>query len=85
MAGLLCMVPLAATSTRASIRRLGGRRWLRLHRLAYAAAICGVVHYWWLVKADLRGPTTYAAILAALLGWRVWEARRRATRPGVAT
>jgi sulfoxide reductase heme-binding subunit YedZ len=77
LAGLLCMAPLAATSTRGAIRRLGGRRWVRLHRLAYVAAICGVVHYWWLVKADLRGPMIHAAILAALLGWRVWEAHRR--------
>jgi sulfoxide reductase heme-binding subunit YedZ len=77
-AGLLCMIPLAATSTRAAVRRLG-RRWITLHRLVYVAALCGVVHYWWLVKADLLGPAVHAAILAALLGWRVVEARRRAS------
>ncbi|MBW2314595.1 MAG: sulfoxide reductase heme-binding subunit YedZ [Deltaproteobacteria bacterium] len=76
-AGLLCMVPLAATSTRTAVRRLG-RRWVPLHRLAYVAAICGVVHYGWLVKADLLGPAVHASILAVLLGWRVAEARRRA-------
>lgn len=76
--GLLCMVPLAATSTRAAVRRLG-RRWITLHRLAYVAAVCGVVHYWWLVKADWLGPAVHAAILAVLLGWRVAEARRRAS------
>jgi len=75
----LCMVPLAATSTRAAVRRLGPR-WARLHRLVYVAAIGGVVHYAWLVKADLRGPALHATVLAMLLGWRVWEARRRARR-----
>jgi sulfoxide reductase heme-binding subunit YedZ len=78
-AAFLCLVPLAATSTRAAVRRLG-RRWIALHRLVYAAAIGGVVHYGWLVKADLRGPAIHAAVLAVLLGWRVVEARRRARR-----
>jgi len=77
-AAFLCMVPLALTSTRAAARHLGGRRWRKLHRLAYGAAVGGVVHYWWLVKADLRGPMIHAAILAALLAWRAIEARRRA-------
>jgi len=77
-AAFLCLVPLAATSTRAAVRRLG-RRWITLHRLVYVAAVGGVVHYAWLVKADLRAPAIYAAILAVLLGWRVAEARRRAS------
>jgi sulfoxide reductase heme-binding subunit YedZ len=76
-AAFLCMVPLAATSTRRAIRRLG-RRWIVLHRLVYAAALGGVVHYAWLVKADLLGPALHALVLAGLLGWRVVEARRRA-------
>lgn len=76
-AAFLCMIPLAATSTRAAVRRLG-RRWITLHRLVYAAAIGGVVHYAWLVKADLLGPAVHAAVLAVLLAWRVVEARRRA-------
>ena len=70
-AALVLLVPLAATSTNAMVRRLGGRRWRRLHRLAYVAAIGGVVHFWWLVKADVREPVVYAAILAILLLLRV--------------
>src|SRR5690242_3932554 len=65
--GWLLMVPLALTSTAGMIRRLGGRRWNLLHRLVYASAIAGVVHYWWLVKADVRRPETYALIVGALL------------------
>ena len=64
------LIPLAATSTRASIRRLG-KRWVSLHRLAYVAAALGVVHYVWLVKKDLRPPLAYAAVLVALLGVRI--------------
>ncbi len=62
----LLLVPLAATSTRAAVRRLGPR-WQQLHRLVYLAAGLAVLHYLWLVKADLRPPLIYAAILAALL------------------
>lgn len=69
--GWLCMVPLAATSTAGMIRRLGGRRWQRLHRLVYAAAIAGVVHYWWLVKADVRRPEAYALVVGVLLAFRI--------------
>ena len=65
------MVPLAATSTAGMIRRLGGRRWNLLHRLIYATAVLGVVHYWWLVKADIRRPQIYAAVVAILLGFRL--------------
>jgi len=73
--GFVLMIPLAITSTRGWIRRLG-RRWQQLHRLAYASAIAGVVHYLWLVKADLGRPLRYAAILVVLLGARlVWMAR----------
>jgi sulfoxide reductase heme-binding subunit YedZ len=72
----LLLVPLAATSTRRAMRRLG-RRWQKLHRLAYVAAILGCVHYWWQVKADVREPLTYAAVLALLLGWRLYDRRRR--------
>jgi len=69
-AAFLCLVPLAATSTRAMIRRLG-RRWVSLHRLAYLAATLGVIHFLWLVKSDLREPLVYAAVLALLLGLRL--------------
>ncbi len=78
MLGFTCMVPLAFTSTRAWIKRLG-RRWQSLHRLPYVAAIAGVVHYLWLVKADLAPPIAHAAVLAALLGYRVWPRARGST------
>jgi methionine sulfoxide reductase heme-binding subunit len=73
---LLLLVPLALTSTRRAMRRLG-KRWQRLHRLVYAAGILACVHYWWQVKADIREPLVYAAILAALLGWRLLDRARR--------
>jgi len=65
------MAPLAFTSTAASIRRLGGKRWQNLHRLIYGSAIAGVVHFWWLVKRDLTRPEIMAGILAALLAFRI--------------
>jgi len=68
----LLLIPLAATSTQAMMRRLGGRNWQRLHRLVYLVAIGGVVHYWWLVKKDVTQPAIYAAVLALLLGYRLW-------------
>jgi sulfoxide reductase heme-binding subunit YedZ len=71
LTAFLCMLPLAVTSTRGWIRRLGGRRWSQLHRLVYLAGVAGVVHYWWLVKKDVRAPLLYAAVLALLLGARV--------------
>jgi methionine sulfoxide reductase heme-binding subunit len=64
------MIPLAITSTAAMIRRLG-KRWQQLHRLVYVAAIAGVVHFYWLVKADIRRPVQYGAVLALLLGCRL--------------
>ena len=75
--GLIVMVPLAVTSTNAMIKRLGGKHWRALHRLAYVAAIAGVIHYYMQVKADVRQPLAFAAVLAVLLGWRVWEAWRK--------
>jgi sulfoxide reductase heme-binding subunit YedZ len=80
-AALLCLVPLAATSTRAMMRRLG-RRWNALHRLAYLAAILGVVHFLWLVKADLLEPLLYAAVLGLLLGARLWLRLKRSPASG---
>ena len=65
------MLPLAATSTAASIRWLGGARWRRLHQLVYVSAVAGVIHYYWLVKSDIRGPLFYAAIAAVLLAYRL--------------
>ena len=79
--GLTLMVPLAVTSTAGMIRRLGGKRWNRLHRLVYVSATAGVVHYWWLVKADIRSPAAYAGIVTLLLAFRVWWMQRRASLP----
>ncbi len=71
------LIPLAATSTNAMQRRLGGKRWQQLHRLVYLIAVGGVVHYLWLVKKDITQPVLYGLVLAVLLGMRiVW--RRRA-------
>jgi sulfoxide reductase heme-binding subunit YedZ len=74
-AAWLCLLPLALTSTRASIKRLG-RRWVTLHRLAYVAGVLAVVHFLWLVKADLLAPILHAAVLALLLAARFWKPRR---------
>lgn len=68
----LLLVPLAATSTRKMMRRLG-RRWSRLHRLVYVIGILAILHFVWLVKADLREPLIYGGILAFLLGYRAWR------------
>ncbi|MDP2785397.1 MAG: protein-methionine-sulfoxide reductase heme-binding subunit MsrQ [Sulfurimicrobium sp.] len=68
----LLLIPLALTSSQAMMRRLGGRNWQRLHRLVYLIAAGGVVHYWWLVKKDVTQPAIYAAVLALLLGYRLW-------------
>jgi sulfoxide reductase heme-binding subunit YedZ len=70
------LIPLAITSTQGMIRRLG-KRWTKLHRLIYVTAIAGVVHYWWLVKADVRKPEYYALALAILLGYRLIAAQRK--------
>jgi methionine sulfoxide reductase heme-binding subunit len=78
---LVSMVPLAITSTAGMIRRLGGKRWNRLHKIVYATAVLGVIHYFWLVKADTRRPLTYGAVVAVLLGLRVVWTRRKARRP----
>jgi methionine sulfoxide reductase heme-binding subunit len=69
--GLVAMTPLALTSTAGWIRRLGGRNWNRLHRLIYVTAVAGVIHYWWLVKADILHPAIYATLVAILLGYRM--------------
>jgi len=74
----LLLVPLAVTSTRGWMRRLG-RRWGQLHRAAYAIGVLAVLHFWWLVKSDIREPALYAGILALLLGWRL-VLRLRANR-----
>ncbi len=72
MAAMLLMLPLAITSSDGWMRRLK-RNWSRLHQLVYPLAICGVLHYWWLVKRDITQPALYATILAVLLAWRLWQ------------
>jgi sulfoxide reductase heme-binding subunit YedZ len=71
MAAFALMIPLALTSTKWSIRKLGGKRWQLLHRLIYFSAAAGVIHYIWLVKADLKKPLEYATVLTALLLYRL--------------
>jgi sulfoxide reductase heme-binding subunit YedZ len=85
MTAFALMLPLALTSTKGWIRRLGGKRWQRLHRLIYFSAAAGVIHFIWLVKADLRRPLTYGAILAFLLAYRVlaWAAAKVSAKPAV--
>ncbi len=79
------LIPLAATSNTFALRRLGGRRWQALHRSSYGIAVLGVVHFWWLVKADVFTPFIYAFVLAVLLGLRAWwrelERRRQLSTP----
>jgi methionine sulfoxide reductase heme-binding subunit len=70
-AGFVAMVPLAITSAKKMIALLGGKRWQMLHRLIYFSALSGVVHYWWLVKSDIRLPLMYAAMLTVLLSLRL--------------
>ncbi|MCL4402863.1 MAG: sulfoxide reductase heme-binding subunit YedZ [Acidobacteria bacterium] len=84
MTAFLLLIPLAVTSTAGWIRRMGGKRWRMLHRLIYASAAAGVVHYYWLVKSDVRRPVAYAAVLAILLSYRLaalFVRRRRLPSP----
>jgi sulfoxide reductase heme-binding subunit YedZ len=76
------LVPLALTSTDRWVRRLGFVRWKRLHRLSYVAAVCGVVHFTWRVKADLLQPLLFAAALAVLFAIRLWPFRPKAASQG---
>ena len=80
MASFVLLIPLALTSTNKMMRRLGAKRWLALHKLVYAVAIDGVVHFWMIVKADVTWPLTFAVVAALLLGYRllVWWRKRLA-------
>jgi sulfoxide reductase heme-binding subunit YedZ len=80
MATFLILLSLAVTSNRFAIRKLG-RKWQALHRLVYVAAVLGVVHFWWLVKADISEPRRWAIAVAALLGFRVWWSWRARRSP----
>ncbi len=80
VAAWLLLLPLAATSTNWAIRKLGGKRWNRLHKLVYLAAVCGIVHYWWQVKPGVLTPMAMTLILAVLLVARLvlaWNQRRK--------
>ncbi|HJS52162.1 MAG TPA: protein-methionine-sulfoxide reductase heme-binding subunit MsrQ [Pyrinomonadaceae bacterium] len=81
MAGFLMMVPLAVTSTNAMVKRLGGKNWARLHKLTYAAAILGVIHFWMIVKSDIFYPMLFGLVLAVLFSIRLfWPKKARARR-----
>ena len=71
VAAFFLMLPLAITSTDAMVKRLGGKNWARLHMLVYVAVVLGVLHYYMLVKSDVRLPLTFAFLLACLLGFRI--------------
>ena len=77
-AAFVLLIPLAATSTNAMVKRLGAKRWQLLHRAIYAIATLGVVHFWWLVKKDIREPLVFGVVLAILLGARVVWRRKSA-------
>jgi len=82
MTAFFLMLPLAITSTDKMVKRLGGKRWMRLHRVVYLAGILGVLHYYMLVKSDVRLPMTFAFLLAVVLGFRIF-AKYHTARPTV--
>jgi sulfoxide reductase heme-binding subunit YedZ len=84
LVAFLSMLPLATTSTAGWVRRLGGRRWQALHRLIYLTAVAAVVHYYWLVKSDIRLPVLYGSLVGLLLLYRaVWWLWKRRAAPAV--
>jgi sulfoxide reductase heme-binding subunit YedZ len=80
MIGFLLLIPLAITSTKGWIRRLGNKRWNAIHRAVYVSAVLGTIHFWMSVKRDITDPLIFALIFAALLGWRVWRWRKSGRR-----
>jgi len=78
MLALTSLIPLALTSTTGMIRRLGARNWKRLHRIVYFVAVCAALHFLWLAKVGRRDQFVYAAIVALLLGARLWDGVRKA-------
>jgi sulfoxide reductase heme-binding subunit YedZ len=81
--GFVLLIPLAITSTAGWIRRLGGKRWQMLHRAIYVSAVAGVIHYYWLVKSDVREPLFYGTLVGILLVWRLgdWLVKRGKQAP----
>jgi len=84
MLGFAMLIPLAVTSTAGWVRRLGFAKWQRLHRLIYFVALAGVIHYYWLVKSDVRLPLMYAAILAVLMFYRFYIWKQTPAKPAPA-
>jgi methionine sulfoxide reductase heme-binding subunit len=84
-AAFVLLIPLALTSTAGWIRRLGGKRWQMLHRAIYVAAALGVVHYYWLVKSDIRKPVLYGSLVGILLVWRIWSWTSKKKAPATTT
>lgn len=76
MLGLLILIALAITSTKGWVKRLGWKRWQKLHKLVYVVGIAAIAHYYWLVKSDVRAPLRYAGIFAVLMGYRVFRAAK---------
>ena len=76
---LVILTALAITSTAGWIRRLGGKRWQKLHQLIYVAVVAGVIHYYWSVKSDVREPILYGIFAAVLLGYRLWVRKSKKT------
>ena len=75
MLSFFLMIPLASTSTNAMIKRLGGKRWAKLHKLTYLIAVGGIIHYWLIVKSDVFYPLVFGLVLATLLGYRFYASR----------
>lgn len=84
MLAFFLLIPLAVTSTNGMIKRIGGKNWARLHKLTYAAAILGVIHFWMIVKSDLFYPLLFALVLGGLLGYRVYAANKRRPKKAAA-
>lgn len=85
MASFFLMIPLAVTSTNGMLKRLGGKNWQKLHRLTYAIAVGGVVHFYMIVKSDLTYPLIFGLILAGLLGYRIYAASQKPQKKSAAT
>ncbi len=80
MLAFFLLIPLAVTSTNQMIKRLGGKKWARLHKLTYVAAILGVIHFWMIVKSDVFYPLLFGLILAVLLGYRIHAASEKSAK-----
>jgi sulfoxide reductase heme-binding subunit YedZ len=80
MAAFFLLIPLAITSTNGWVKRIGGKKWARLHRLTYIAAILGIIHFWMIVKSDIFYPALFGIVLAGLLVYRLMSRKPRQNR-----